>query len=123
MTTGRAALVPAAMVVGAGGALGALVRAGVGELAGTLWGTLIVNVVGASVMGALLVLVTRESLRRFVLTGFLGGFTTVSALAADTAVLAGESAFSAASYFVMTVALGVLGLAGGIRLANLRSAS
>jgi len=110
-----------ALLVALGGAGGALVRAGIGDGLGPLWGTLLVNVVGASVMGYLIIALTREWMRPLILTGFLGGFTTVSALAVETSVLAADSALSAALYFALTVALGVVGLAAGVRLARLRS--
>lgn len=108
------------VLVAVGGAAGALARAGFGESFGPLWGTLLVNVLGAAVMGYLIVALTREWMRPLLLTGFLGGFTTVSALALDTNVLAGDSALAAAGYFALTIALGVAGMAAGVNLARRR---
>lgn len=108
------------VLVAVGGAVGALARAGFGESFGPLWGTLLVNVLGAAVMGYLIIALTREWMRPLLLTGFLGGFTTVSALALDTNVLAGDSALAAAGYFALTIALGVAGMAAGVNLARRR---
>lgn len=111
------------LLVALGGGLGALARAAMAETGGPLWGTLIVNVLGAAVMGYLIITLTRDWMRPLLLTGFLGGFTTVSALALDTNVLAGDSALAAAGYFALTIALGVLGMAGGVRIARKRGSA
>ncbi len=86
------------LAVAVGGALGALGRWLVGE--GVLawlgpaatfpWDTLIVNVVGCALIGFLApVVVTRSPwVAGFVVTGFLGGFTTYSAFAEETFILA-----------------------------------
>lgn len=54
------------------------------------WGTLAVNVVGCALIGVLAPLVVTKSpwVAGFVVTGFLGGFTTYSAFAEETFVLA-----------------------------------
>lgn len=81
------------VLVGGGGALGALARAGVGwafvERFGTgAIGTLTVNIVGCLLFGAAKAAVDRlgwgtESGRLFLFTGFLGAFTTFSSFEAD----------------------------------------
>ena len=88
----------AILVVGAGGALGAMVRYLVFILATRLfglnfpYGTIIVNVAGSLILGVLIEAlalrwdVTAE-LRLFMVVGFLGAFTTFSAFSMDTAVL------------------------------------
>lgn len=63
------------LAVFAGGCLGALARAGVNELLPVPWHTLLVNVVGAFLLG---VVVTRAP--RFLGTGFCGAFTTFSTM-------------------------------------------
>lgn len=91
--------------VAAGGALGALTRYGTGLLAGRAlgtgfpWGTLIVNVVGCLIMGAVLHILADLEVRgglgaplraqielwhKGVAIGFLGGLTTFSSFGADT---------------------------------------
>lgn len=117
--------------VAAGGALGSVGRWLVAEALpsaahGWPWGTLLVNVTGALAMGLLVAwLADRESpewVRPFVATGLLGGWTTCSAFALDTATL---SPVVAAGYVMSTVALGVgacaLGLRIGERLAPARA--
>lgn len=88
----------AILVVGAGGALGAMVRYLVFILANRLfglnfpYGTIIVNVAGSLILGVLIEAlalrwdVTAE-LRLFMVVGFLGAFTTFSAFSMDTVVL------------------------------------
>ena len=80
-----------------GGGIGAAARHGVNIMAARTigisypWGTFIVNVVGCFAMGALAAWFAfkagpfwNQHLRLFLTTGILGGFTTFSALAADT---------------------------------------
>ena len=74
------------LAVAVGGALGALARWLVGEgvlavapfTTGFPWSTLLVNVVGCALIGLLAPLVAgaRPWVAGFLVTGFLGGFTT-----------------------------------------------
>jgi CrcB protein len=73
-------------------------------------------------MGLLVELIARRfdastELRLFIATGVLGGYTTFSAFSLDTIALfeRGEIGL-AALYVVATVALGLIGLAGGLYL-------
>ena len=86
------------LLVALGGAIGASLRHGVNlaslRLAGPAFpaGTLFVNIVGCFVMGVFVEILARRfgasnEMRLFVATGVLGGFTTFSAFALDTAVL------------------------------------
>ncbi len=101
------------LMVAAGGGLGALLRYGVllalppGEA--WPWATVVVNVCGCLVMGALVMVLTvhraeHGALRLFLGTGLLGGFTTVSTYAADTHGLLADSARPglAAAYLLFT---------------------
>ena len=88
-----------ALLAGAGGgALGAVARYLVYIAAGRLlgadfpYGTLIVNIAGSLVMGALveimaLVWSTSNEMRLFLVVGFLGAFTTFSTFSLDFALL------------------------------------
>ena len=76
------------LLVGAGGALGAMARFGVGRLlpvGGWPWATFAVNIVGGLLMGLLVGWLalreggTQETWRLFLGVGLLGGFTTFSA--------------------------------------------
>lgn len=78
--------------------------------------TLAINVVGSFLLGLLVeALARRTRIRLLLSTGFLGGFTTYSALSADTVELltAGQSG-TAAVYAMGTVVLGLLAAAAGM---------
>ncbi|MEP6759758.1 MAG: CrcB family protein [Sporichthyaceae bacterium] len=87
----------AAAVVGLGGAVGALARAGLADLWPHRadqwpWSTLVTNASGAALLGVLLaVLATRFPRDRFARpllgTGLLGGYTTFSTLSVDAVQL------------------------------------
>jgi CrcB protein len=105
-----------AIVVALGGACGAVARfwlSGViarriGEL--FPWGTLSVNISGAVAIGAVAAGLpgggASDSLwRLFIITGFLGGYTTVSSFALQTFTLArvGERMMAAANVLASTI--------------------
>ena len=106
-------MIPTAIQVALGGAIGASLRyganLGIGRLLGAAfpWHTLAVNVIGSALMGGLMVLLAhrgQQQLAPFLMTGILGGFTTFSAFSMDTISLAqrGETAL-AAGYVVASV--------------------
>lgn len=111
------------MLVGLGGALGALVR---WKMAGTVlhhtadWkfplGTFLVNLAGCIVAGLLAGLVTKRDVfspdtRLFLFTGVLGGFTTFSAFGVETVYLLRRMEFLVAFlYVVLSVMCGIAGL-------------
>lgn len=112
--------------VALGGALGAtlryLVNIGAGRLLGMNfpWGTVIVNILGSFVMGALVVILAHKDATRlapFLMTGVLGGFTTFSAFSLDTMKLfeTGQSAFGAL-YVAGTVAASLAAIVLGVHL-------
>jgi len=115
------------LLVAVGGALGSVLRYWAGGLAqqaaggaagGFPIGTLLVNVVGCLVIGALAQLGERSPLapeaRALLMTGVLGGFTTFSAFANETVLAwrAGAMAVAAANV-VLSVALCIAGVAIG----------
>jgi len=120
------------VVIGLGGVLGALSRAGVSQLFGTghmeledqsayfPWATLTVNVVGALLIGILAVVLMADGdnyRRPFLITGFLGGFTTFSALALEAADLIDQNMWSTALlYLVLTVGAGLVAVQVGVRV-------
>lgn len=131
----RARLTPASLaVVFVGGALGTAAREALTLLipagSGVPWAILVANLSGAFALGLLLAALTRGgeprirgSLRLLLGTGFLGGFTTYSALATDTALLfgAGEGGLAVA-YGIGTLGVGALATVAGILLAPNRRA-
>lgn len=114
-----------------GGGTGTLARWAVGlavpHVAGLPLGTLLVNLAGAFVLGALLEHLAargpdagrRRALRLTLGTGFCGGFTTYSALAVDTeGLLRTGLGGIALAYALGTVALGLAASALGIAVAR-----
>lgn len=99
------------VVIGIGGALGAMARHGATHVGNLLlgtsfpYGTLIVNVVGSLLVGIIFaVLVERELFspvwRSALIIGFLGAFTTFSAFSLQTVALIEEGRFAAALIYV-----------------------
>jgi CrcB protein len=119
------------LLAAAGGALGSGARHLVNVAAfrwlgaGFPWATLVVNVVGSLLMGAVLeaILLRRiagPEARTFLATGILGGFTTFSAFSHDTASLLERGAHSMAiGYVLASVLLSLVALYLGIALARL----
>lgn len=109
---------------GIGGALRHGVNVGAGRLIGgdLPFGTLIVNVVGSFIMGAMAgYFVFRpgisQHLRLFLTTGLLGGFTTFSAFSLDSALLIERHSYAlAAGYIAGSVAASVAALFLGLAL-------
>jgi CrcB protein len=109
------------LIVGIGGAAGAMLRHGVGMASLRLmgpsfpWATLIVNVGGGLLMGLLVgILAERggsEPLRLLLGVGVLGGFTTFSAFSLDVvAMLERGAALTAIGYVTASVALSIAAL-------------
>ena len=115
------------IAVGIGGALGALCRywtlMGFERWSGHCpWGTLGVNVAGCFVMGALAEVMTliwspAPEIRAFLMTGFLGGFTTFSSYALDIGLLVARGAWlPALTYAVLSAGLTVVAFMAALRL-------
>ena len=87
------------------------------------WSTLLINVTGSFALGALLALLLgrgddtgrlREA-RLLLGTGFLGGYTSYSALAVETETLLRDGRIAlGAAYAIGTVALGLLAALAGV---------
>lgn len=117
------------VLVMAGGALGVAAREGLilaFPYTDVPWVVGAINVGGAFALGLLLDLLPRlgpdtggrRTVRLFAGTGVLGGFTTYSALATDTASLTGDGLpVAGLGYAVVSVVLGVLAAAVGMRAA------
>ncbi len=109
---------------GIGGALRHGVNVGAAKLFGFgfPFGTLIVNIVGSFVMGALAGYFAfrpgiGQHFRLFLTTGVLGGFTTFSAFSLDTALLIERHAYaSAAGYVAGSVLASLVALFVGLAL-------
>lgn len=120
-------------LVAAGGTLGTAAREGVSlawpPVAGIPVAILVVNITGAFLLGVLLEALARggpdrgrrQALRLLLGTGFMGGFTTYSTLAVDTASLLGDGRAGAGAGYALTILIvGALATWGGITVATLR---
>ena len=119
----------AVLLVGAGGALGAMARYGLSVLIGRLWpmafplATLLINITGSLAMGLFVGLMARllpawqNEARLFVAVGILGGFTTFSSFSLDAVLLLERGELvQAGSYVLMSVVLCLIGLYLGLLL-------
>lgn len=117
------------LVVGLGAALGGALRHGANRAglaligAGFPAGTLFVNLAGCFIMGALTSWFafrgeqSSQTLRLFLTTGVLGGFTTFSAFSLDTAVIWQRGQMGlAAGYAALSVGGSLLAVFAGLAL-------
>lgn len=112
--------IPPAQLVGAGGALGAVLRYLVGEFVPSErfpFGTLVVNVVGSFALGVVTFAAASTGIVLFVGIGICGSFTTYSSFSVETVRLwESGSRLRAALYAVGTLCLCLLavGLSWGL---------
>ena len=113
------------LLVAAGGAVGALARVGIDTAAPDPlfpWPTLVINVVGAFLLGLLPVLAAVRHSRRVAVAlgpGVLGGFTTVSAWAGGVRELADDGHVGQAGlYLAVTLAAGLGAAVLGRRMSH-----
>jgi CrcB protein len=123
------------LVIGLGGALGSMLRFGLGSLIDSniqkggsafSWGTIIVNITGCFVIGFIWTISATEGrillssyTRSFILIGILGGYTTFSSFGLQTLLLvqAGQR-WEAAANVLLSVVLCLVGVWLGAMLAN-----
>lgn len=123
------ARIPAALLVAAGGTVGVLARALLGQAVATAshgwpWVTLGINVAGSCALGVLLAVLQRgpdvgrrRAVRLAVGTGVLGGFTTYSTFALDVVgLLEGGRVASGVAYALVSVTAGVGAAVVGLML-------
>jgi fluoride exporter len=117
----------ATFLVFLGGGIGAALRHGVNLVSAQAlgitfpWGTLIVNILGSFLIGALAAWFAfrdggmAQHTRLFLATGVLGGFTTFSAFSLDFALLFERGAFAqGAAYVVASVGLSLAAIFLGL---------
>ena len=120
-----------ALIVAAGGALGSVGRYLVGVLAIRLWGpqfpwgTFVVNVAGSLMIGLLVEAVARAlnqsaEMRMFMVTGFLGGFTTFSSFSLDamTMIERGD-VLHAVAYIAASLLLALIAVFAGLAIGRM----
>jgi CrcB protein len=113
------------LAVAAGGALGAVARMGLGGFIDRRipehfpWDTMVVNVIGCTLYGIIWYEIDKHvrvpaDLKPFLITGFLGAFTTFSTFAYNSAMLLekGQYMFALANIVAHDV-LGVLAIFAG----------
>jgi CrcB protein len=115
------------LLVAIGGAVGAMLRFGVGRLVGVVWpvsfpvATLGINILGSVAMGLLMARAPAVDWwgRPLLAVGVLGGFTTFSAFGAESIFLfrRGESLL-AGTYIIASVAGGLILAWVGERIAS-----
>jgi CrcB protein len=107
-------------LIGLGGAVGALARMGIDHLFSfSPWATVLVNIVGCFAIGAAIPWCVRRAgwMYPLIVTGILGGFTTVSAFAADTVgLLLEQQRVLAMGYVSLTLVAGLLAVPLGQRI-------
>jgi CrcB protein len=112
---------PNILLVMIGGAIGAVLRYEVGRVAlhrmgtGFPWGTLIVNLAGGLLMGALAGFIfgrnpSDQGLWMFAAVGVLGGFTTFSAFSFDMFAMVEQGRLGLAAFYAAGSVAGSLGL-------------
>ena len=119
------------VAVALGGVVGCCARYGVNQAVHSFYGrsmfpvaTLVINVSGCLLMGFLFQLTldradVSQSMRLAILTGVLGGFTTFSAFAMETLLLAEEGEVGTAMlYVLMSVVMGLLAAYIGVWFAR-----
>ena len=117
------------LLVGLGGALGAVARYGVSVVVGHFWrtqfpvATMLINVSGSFAMGLLVGWLVRalppgqSEIRLFVAVGILGGFTTFSAFSLDVMTLIERGdVIPAVVYALGSMLLSVLALLLGLMI-------
>ena len=116
------------LLVFVGAGIGGALRHGANTAAARLlgynlpYGTLIVNVVGSFVMGALAGYFAlrpgiSQHVRLFLTTGILGGFTTFSTFSLDTALLIERNSYAlAAGYVIGSVGAGIAAFFFGLAI-------
>ena len=122
------------LIIGLGGALGSMLRFGLGSLIDTNvqktgqifpWGTIVVNITGCFVIGFIFTISTGEGrlllsplTRNFITIGILGGYTTFSSFSWQTLTLAQSGQmWGAVANVILSVVLCLVGVWLGAMLA------
>lgn len=107
-----------------GGGIGSTLRWLVCKSVQNHYGTFIVNILGAFMIGVLFQYIAQKTtfnptLKLFLMTGLLGGFTTFSTYLLDfVRLLNNNLAWEAVLYLLLSVLLGVAGLILGMKLVS-----
>ena len=108
-----------------GGGIGSVLRHLLSSQIGSHWGIMLVNVLGAMLIGMAHAYFAdraglRPETRAFIITGLLGGFTTFSTYMLDFNLLLGSRRiYEALFYLLGSVAVGIVFLVVGIKIAKM----
>ncbi|QTD42649.1 fluoride efflux transporter CrcB [Sporosarcina sp. Te-1] len=121
------------ILVGIAGAFGAICRYGLGRFVlplsiGFPLGTFTVNIIGSFMMtflaaGAIQRITSNSSMQTAITTGFIGSFTTFSALSIETVTLIQGGNWQVAFLYIMSSFVGGLGMAAVGQKWGLKSCS
>ena len=112
------------MAVFLGGGIGSVFRWGICCKISNHWGTMLVNVIGAFLIGYLFEYISLRSgfkpeMKVFLMTGLLGGFTTFSTYLLDFVVLANRGEMlEGVLYLLLSVIIGTVFLVAGMKLVS-----
>ena len=104
-----------------GGGIGSVLRWLICCKINSHWGTMIVNIIGAFLIGCAYTyfqkhLVDNTNLKLFVITGLLGGFTTFSTYLLNFTTLIAENNYTEAFlYLLLSIIIGVIALVLGMK--------
>ena len=106
-------MISSILFVGFGGALGAILRFGINEIFerylinSSYYSVLLVNVVGCFLIGLIIgtSMPEKNTTYYFFIIGFLGSFTTMSALTYQIIMIANTNLIHAVSYIIFTVVI------------------
>jgi CrcB protein len=116
------------LLIFVGGGIGSMLRHAVNQTTAAVlgvnfpYGTLLVNIIGSFIVGLLagwfaLRGGNSQSLRLFLTTGIVGGFTTFSAFTLDTALLWERGQLGVAALYALgTIAAGLISLCAGLAI-------
>ena len=110
------------LAIFAGGGIGSVARWLICSKINNHWGTMLVNVIGAFLIGVCYVYCSqkinlRPEVRQFLSVGLLGGFTTFSTYLLDFSTLLNRNEWlEAVLYLCLSIFIGVLFLVLGMKL-------
>lgn len=111
-------LIKEILFVSIGAVIGALIRYGIcsilsqfnleNGISGKQWGIIIVNILGALLIGYVSIKTSNHNLKLLLITGLLGSLTTFSTFVMDIVELWNRDHYHSIIYFILNILLGVI---------------